>query len=344
MSEQNQSPIASTNKTKTNTLSRYWQRPKTPLHAHFDCFSGAAGDMMLAACIDAAGESEDLLLLDDITQRLQNGLPALQGEFKILYTRVWRGYGSIAGKHVQVQSIYNHQAAPVPKTAMKSHEHSHEHSHGHQHEHVHDHHHHHHHVIDNSIPQHDSNNDNKPQTNGGPLRNLPDIRNMLQDAPDDYIPMWVKQTAIQAFTHLANAEATVHGVDSIDKVHFHEVGAVDSIVDMVGTILALYLMNATTFSCSPLPLGQGRVYTEHGILPVPAPATLALMVDLPTTSGPPGGTGELVTPTGAALIKTLLQSGGGALPHQFTIRKIGIGAGTKDFDTHPNVLRLMLGE
>jgi uncharacterized protein (DUF111 family) len=166
---------------------------------------------------------------------------------------------------------------------------------------------------------------------------------MLQAAPEEYIPAWVRDTAIEAFTELALAEASVHGAESMDAVHFHEVGAVDSIVDMVGTLLALYFLGVQTVSCSPLPLGEGTVWTAHGILPVPAPATLRLMIGMRTTPGPPGITGELVTPTAAALLRVLTRNASGR-PPRFTIRSIGVGAGSKDFNKHPNIIRLILGD
>jgi len=224
-------------------------------------------------------------------------------------------------------------------------EHAHSHSH-HSDGHLHSHHHHH----DDDDDDHDDN------TNQRKIRNLPQIRRMLQEAPEDCIPPWVRDHAISAFTALAQAEAAVHGASSIDAVHFHEVGAVDSIVDTVGTLLALFFLGVTTVSCSRLPLGEGAVRTDHGILPVPAPATLKLMTGMPTTPGPPGLTGELVTPTGAALLRTLTMKSNAAVrggekrnvpvgrPPRFTLRKIGVGAGTKDFEEHPNIIRLLLGD
>ena len=130
--------------------------------------------------------------------------------------------------------------------------------------------------------------------------------------------------------------------------------AVDSIVDTVGTLLALYLLGVTTVSCSRLPLGEGMVHTAHGLLPVPTPATLNMLQNMPTCPGPPGVTGELVTPTGAALLVTLTQRDemsrnmmNGTMigrPPRFVLRNIGIGAGTKDFPGHPNIIRLLLGD
>lgn len=582
-----------------------WVRPVHPQHAHFDCFSGAAGDMILAACLDAAGPPQSDALLRHVDICLRQGLPALNGEFSIQKKKVWRGVGKIAATHVVVHSLYNHEPAPVPHpqtqrdpsptrlrerrtpeldnerhkmtparsptrrssggirlkssvsrndsgqssgdsddstqrklraavsgkggnlispnngkaslgcgnnsrrslnenktntgsllndskgstgglndskpnlgesfdftetmtgtddknssqtlpleslvtpdqvqrgaeqenadlttdhshdhtslraslegsssstmeashashpklfsstsitnsptktdctevtesshdhdhshgrvsasglkamdpsddnetSQVHSHGHSHDHSHGfgnsHSHSHLHDH--------SDSHREHSHAHDNPSSTwLNGPLRNLPEIRKMLEEAPEQWIPHWVRITAIESFTALAKAEATVHGAESIDSVHFHEVGAVDSIVDTVGSLLALNALGAVSFSCSRLPLGEGSVHTAHGIMPVPTPATLCLMIDMPTTAGPPGVSGELVTPTGAALLRTLVMtmkpSNTTAVrerqkpterPPSFTLRKVGVGAGTKDFDNHPNIIRLILGD
>jgi uncharacterized protein (DUF111 family) len=193
---------------------------------------------------------------------------------------------------------------------------------------------------------------------------------MLREADILHIPPIVSSLAISAFTELAHAEMHTHGASSIDTVHFHEVGAVDSIVDTVGTLLALHHLgvnlgddtkNRSAVSCSRLPLGEGTVWTDHGLLPVPAPATLRLLVGMPTCPGPKGVTGELVTPTAAALLRVLTGSHlsnkderhkscywkskevAGRPPH-FTPRAVGIGAGTKDFENHANILRLVLGD
>jgi uncharacterized protein (DUF111 family) len=353
-------------------------------HAHFDCFSGVAGDMMLAACLDAA---EGELLLPYIQFCLERGMPELKGEFSLSTKRVWRSQtGSIAANYLTVKSRYEHAAAPVPQpdnssaSSTSSHDHHHDHhatasgvettgnfhaheagmNHGHSHAHdsssINGHDHHHAHGGESrqeatSSHDHSHSHQNGNGNAGGPLRNLPQIRQMLQDAPIQYIPNWAKDMAIAAFTELAKAEALTHGAASSDSVHFHEVGAVDSIVDTVGTCLALYCLGVTTVSCSRLPLGEGTVWTDHGLLPVPAPATLRLLVGMPTCPGPPGVTGELVTPTAAALLKVLTTLaptvGTGKLPGRapcFTIRKVGIGAGTKDFVKHPNILRLLVGD
>ncbi|CAJ1959508.1 unnamed protein product [Cylindrotheca closterium] len=183
--------------------------------------------------------------------------------------------------------------------------------------------------------------------NNSKLRNLPEIKQMLESAPASCIAPWVKTNAIAAFTELAEAEAHTHGASSIDAVHFHEVGAVDSIVDTVGTLIALHALGVKSVSISKLPLGEGMVWTDHGLLPIPAPATLRLLIGMPTCRGPPGVTGELVTPTGAALLRALTLERAlklkGRPPDDFVLKQVGIGAGTKNFDKHPNILRLMLG-
>ena len=145
--------------------------------------------------------------------------------------------------------------------------------------------------------------------------------------------------AVAAIDALAAAEARVHG-STIDRVHFHEVGAVDSIVDLLGNVLALELLGVETLSCGPLPVGRGFVRCAHGLMPVPAPATAYLCEGLPTVGV--DRTGELVTPTGAALVATLCGRFGP--PPAMTARATGYGAGDRDDPDVPNLLRVVLGE
>lgn len=149
----------------------------------------------------------------------------------------------------------------------------------------------------------------------------------------------VKERAIQIFTRLAEAEGAVHAT-TIEKIHFHEVGAVDAIIDVVGTCVAIELLGINRIVCSPIPTGSGTVTCEHGVLPVPAPATAKLLMNVPLaqTEEP----GELTTPTGAAILTTLA-SGFGVMPAT-TPRTIGYGAGTRDGKTRPNVLRVLIGD
>jgi hypothetical protein len=148
-----------------------------------------------------------------------------------------------------------------------------------------------------------------------------------------------KRDAIAVFQRLGEAEAQVHQVP-IERVHFHEVGAADSIADIVGACVALDLLGVESLVCSPINVGSGTVQTEHGTLPVPAPATALLLVNAPVYSRGPAV--ELTTPTGAAVAATLAKSFGPLPPMKVT--RMGYGAGGHDFTEQPNVLRVILGE
>lgn len=164
-----------------------------------------------------------------------------------------------------------------------------------------------------------------------------DIREMLQASN---LKDSVKNRAIDIFAILADAEGRVHGVDP-ENVAFHEVGALDSIADIT---LAAYLIDAVgnaEWSTNPIPMGSGRIQSDHGTLPIPAPATLLLLNELPVFDD--GFPGERITPTGAAILKHLQPKEGGPKSHM-TLRRSGMGFGTKTFDDLPNVLRLIAFE
>src|ERR1700722_19972239 len=167
-------------------------------------------------------------------------------------------------------------------------------------------------------------------------RRLSGILKMIHAAP---LPDAVKSSSERVFQALAEAEAAVHGVD-IEEVHFHEVGAVDSICDIIGICLALDLLGIEHIYCSPINVGSGTVQTEHGILPVPAPATAKLLAGKPIYSRGPAL--ELTTPTGAAVVAALA-TGFGAMP-PMRVQSIGYGAGDHDFAEHANVVRVMTGQ
>lgn len=152
-------------------------------------------------------------------------------------------------------------------------------------------------------------------------------------------PEAVKETANRVFQRLTEAEATIHGT-TVERVHLHEVGAVDAILDVVGAIWGLSELGVSRVYCGTIALGDGYVHTAHGLLPVPAPATLRLLEGLPVRPGP-DGSGELVTPTGAALMSVLSQ---GPPPSRFRPTRSGYGAGTRDTPGRPNALRLILAE
>ncbi len=154
------------------------------------------------------------------------------------------------------------------------------------------------------------------------------------------LPAPVAEMALRAFGALAQAEATVHGT-TVDDVHFHEVGAIDSIVDMVGACAGLHALGITSLLATPVAVGSGTVETSHGTLPVPAPATALLLQSaaVPVVTGP--ASGELTTPTGAALLAACVERFSAMPP--LTITGIGYGAGTRDIGV-PNVCRLILGQ
>jgi uncharacterized protein (TIGR00299 family) protein len=166
-------------------------------------------------------------------------------------------------------------------------------------------------------------------------RNFSQIRTLIENSP---LTDLVKSTSLQIFQKLAEAEARIHSC-SIDAVHFHEVGGIDAIVDIVGTALGLEYLAIKKIIASPIPLGKGFVTCSHGELPVPVPATLGILKGVPVygTTVPH----ELVTPTGAAIISASAQ-GFEAMP-DMVIEKIGYGAGQRDLADRPNLLRIILG-
>ncbi len=167
-------------------------------------------------------------------------------------------------------------------------------------------------------------------------RHYPDIRAMIEGSA---LSDTVKQGSLEAFRKIAAAESRIHGQD-IEAVHFHEVGAIDSLVDIIGTFLGLEYLGIDTVYASLPALGSGTVKCAHGVLPVPVPATLAILKDTPVTAS--DARTEIVTPTGAALIKTVCKQFG-SMP-RMTIKKTGFGAGKRETGSAlPNVLRLVMG-
>jgi hypothetical protein len=168
-----------------------------------------------------------------------------------------------------------------------------------------------------------------------PRRGPGDILRMIEGAG---LPPRAAERARKTFTRLAEAEAKVHGIP-FEEVHFHEIGAVDSIIDVVGACLAVELLEAERVLCSPIPVGTGAIQCGHGQLPVPAPATAELLVG--ATTRRTDHEGELTTPTAAAVLTTLSE-GYGPLP-EMEITAVGYGAGTREGEGLPNVLRVVVG-
>ncbi len=166
-------------------------------------------------------------------------------------------------------------------------------------------------------------------------RHLSHIRGIIESSG---IPDRAKKRAVAVFTRLAEAEAVVHGTTP-EKIHFHEVGAVDAIIDVVGACIGLEYLGVDRVAAAPIRMGTGTVKCAHGLMPVPVPAVVELTKNAPTVRT--GWDGEITTPTGAAIVTTLAETWGrldGLIPE-----RSGYGAGTKTWDDHPNILRIVVG-
>ena len=296
---------------------------------YYDCFAGISGDMNLAAMIDL-GVSPDYLR-DELAKL------GLEDEFALECLPLKRS--GIQGMQVHV----------LLKNGEDDHEHDHEHchdhehdlSHGHDHGHEHDHGHDHDHGHVHDAADHDRKHAHCHGHGGHlPHRNLADIEAIIMQSS---LSAAVKQTSLSIFTRIAEAEAKVHG-KALADVHFHEVGATDSIVDIVGAAICFHALGVEAVWSSPLELGSGFVRCAHGMMPVPAPATAEILHGLPTSRG--GVEHEATTPTGAAIVATLATSITAA-PLMTTL-KTGYGIGHRQSqrpDAHrPNMLRVELAE
>lgn len=287
---------------------------RTPMRiAYLDCFSGISGDMFLGALLDAG---LPLRVLEETIAEL-NRVAAL--DVRLETSRTVRSGISATKVDVWVGGEKDEPRLEHHRHRPHRHGHTHEHAHenvlGHQHRH--------------SPPS------STTVLEHAPHRGLREIREIIGALG---ISEPAKQRALAIFEALGVAEAKVHNTE-IEKVHFHEVGAVDAIVDIVCASVGSQELGIDQWICSPLNLGSGTVQCAHGEFPVPAPATAELLKDAPVYSS--GIQAELVTPTGAAIARVLATSFG-TLP-SLKISTIGYGAGTRDFDGHANVLRLMVG-
>jgi uncharacterized protein (TIGR00299 family) protein len=273
--------------------------------AYLDCFAGISGDMFLGAMIDAGVPAE---VFHDAVQALNLGA-------SLSLSKVDRS--GISATHIHV--LENGKPA---EEAIHSHSHAGGHSHpAHEEEKKPSHSHHHDHPHPHHEPSHG--------------RSLTVIRNVIESAK---LADPVKRTALQTFELLGASEAKIHNVD-IEKIHFHEVGAVDAIVDIVAASAGIHALDVDRWHVSPLNVGGGMVDCAHGRFPVPAPATADLLRGFPTYSAHIEQ--ELVTPTGAALIRTLAPAFG--TQPAMCVEKIGYGAGARNPKNFPNVLRLTIG-
>jgi hypothetical protein len=304
---------------------------------YLECFSGISGDMLLGALVDA-GVPFDLLA---------ETAAALNVGARLEMRKVSRG--GLAAVKVDVLTEEQGPRDQGTKGTGAEHDHEHEHEHDghaheghehHSHDHAHDSHEGHTHGADEHDPHaaHDTHAADSAQHSHehAPHRSLSIILKIIQAAP---IKDSVKQRSARAFQLLGEAEAAIHSIP-IEKVHFHEVGAVDTIVDIVCAAAGSEALGVDRWMASPLNVGSGTVKCAHGTLPVPAPATLALLGDAPVYAA--GAPMERVTPTGAAVLR-MLDVGYGVLP-AMSVKARGYGAGGRDTPGEPNLLRLLVGE
>ncbi len=306
---------------------------------YLDCFSGVSGDMLLGALLDAG------LPFDE----LQAALGSLAvGHYQLRAPRVLRA-GVSATRFLLDEPGGDAQASPVPAAEAHAdhshshaeahthvhvhvHSHSHAHAHGRSHGHGHDHDHAHH-----GAEGHDHDHGHSSGHGAShPHRTVREIETLIGGSA---LPAASRERAVALFRRLAEAEAEIHQMP-IERIHLHEVGALDSIIDIVGGVFALEWFGADRIVSSPLNLGSGMVRCAHGTFPVPAPATARLVERVPVYQDGPAV--ELTTPTGALLVTGFAEEYG-PLP-SMRILRTGYGAGHRDFPDRPNVLRVFVGE
>jgi uncharacterized protein (TIGR00299 family) protein len=274
--------------------------------AYFDCFSGISGDMILGALVDAGVDFDALV----------GELNKLSIEGYRIERRVVKKH-EITGTKIDViietedgQTVIEGPGDDPAHREAGHHHHDHASSHAHGHAHPHPHH--------------------------GPTRRLRDLAALIEAGSIDAS---IKRRATAIFDHLAAAEGVIHGVPK-EEVHLHEVSGMDAIIDITGACIGLDMLGIEAVYASPLPVGSGFIRCAHGRMPVPAPGALELLRGIPIYQTDTKG--ELVTPTGAAFLKTVA-AGFGPMP-RMVLKRIGYGAGTKDLAEHPNLLRVCVGE
>lgn len=272
---------------------------------YFDCFSGISGDMTIGALLDLGIDKE--LFISELKKLNVDGFDLKFGRSK-----------------KNGISAYDFDVI-IKAEEVHCHEHDHEHEHCHEHGHDHDHEHEHCH-------EHDHNHKHSHEH-----RNLNDVIEIIDNSE---ISGKAKEIAKKIFMRVALAEAKVHN-ETLENIHFHEVGAIDSIVDIIGTAICIDILNPDKIYSSVVNDGFGFINCQHGIIPVPVPATAEIFASSNVISKQVDVETELVTPTGAAIIAELSNEFG-SMPQMKTL-KIGFGAGKKELKI-PNILRVIMGE
>ena len=310
--------------------------------AYYDCFSGISGDMNLGAMLDLGVDRKTLIdglnklelegwHLEIVTDQ-RHGITGTRvtvvteddqehhhdhGHDQSHTDEPERGH---LHSHHSDHEHHHHGDQESGHTGGHDHEHEHLHTGGHDHEHLHDSHH-----ESEDVGEHHH-----------PHRNLADIEKIINDSS---LGSRVKSRALRIFSHIAEAEAAVHG-KPVSEIHFHEVGAIDSIIDIVGAAICFEALAVDRVYTSVVELGGGMVRCAHGLMPVPAPATARIISGFPVHTG--GVDFEATTPTGAAIIAAMAEP----LPEDISlvIRKSGYGIGQKNNPARPNILRIILAE
>lgn len=305
---------------------------------YIECAMGAAGDMLTAALLELMPDKEAAL-----AKLNAMGIPG------VVFEAEPSAKCGITGTHMRVL-IHGEEEGAVPcgHTHEHHHDHAHEHHHEHEHDHVHEHHHEHEHHAHahahehvqedahcHDSDAHDHAHHHEHDAHHHAHHGMVEIRRLIAELA---VSETVKEKVLAVYQSIAEAESRVHGAE-VDQIHFHEVGSMDAVADVTAVCLLMELLAPEQVIVSPIHVGSGTVLCAHGRLPVPAPATALILEGMPIYGG--SVQGELCTPTGAALLKTFVDSFGPMPP--MTVAKTGYGMGTKDFE-QANCLRAMLGE
>ena len=305
---------------------------------YIECAMGAAGDMLTAALLELMPDKEAAL-----AKLNAMGIPG------VVFEAEPSAKCGITGTHMRVL-IHGEEEGAVPcgHTHEHHHDHAHEHHHEHEHDHVHEHHHEHEHHAHahahehvqedahcHDSDAHDHAHHHEHDAHHHAHHGMVEIRRLIAELA---VSETVKEKVLAVYQSIAEAESKVHGAE-VDQIHFHEVGSMDAVADVTAVCLLMELLAPEQVIVSPIHVGSGTVLCAHGRLPVPAPATALILEGMPIYGG--SVQGELCTPTGAALLKTFVDSFGPMPP--MTVAKTGYGMGTKDFE-QANCLRAMLGE
>jgi pyridinium-3,5-bisthiocarboxylic acid mononucleotide nickel chelatase len=332
---------------------------------YFDCFSGVSGDMVIGALIDAGAdpgklveELKKLNIEDEYELKwkkvIKNGITSTK--FDVVLVNHDHGHTHTHDHNHDHEHAHTHDHNHDHEHAhthdhnhehahTHEHDHAHEHTHSHDHDHAHEHTHSHDHTHAHGHTHshdhdhahgHTHSHDHDHDHHHHDHRSYKDIVRLIEEAD---FSQQVKDTALKIFKKIGEAEGHIHGVP-LENVHFHEVGAVDSIIDIIGAAILIHQLEISVIKSSPIPVGTGKIRIDHGIYPVPAPATLEILKGIPIEHSEVRF--ELTTPTGAAIIAVLAEEFC-SIP-SMKVSSIGYGAGTKTFKDRPNVVRVIIGE